>query len=1118
MDGISAEVLALIVTDKYRSGSKTNYTLKYMTKILNLWFFSGLSSSYLGKGLMVLIPKPGKSLSTHYKDKRPLTLSNEVPKTCISIIAKRFRNILTDHKILHPANRAYLRGGSVDPCHRLLIGLLEESNVEDKPLCGIFYDQSKAFDRIQWWHVEKMCHRFALPKVFKNFLMSYLKSSTTHIKSAYGLTDEVKLKNSVKQGDPLAGYIYICCMDVLHSHLGTFSAAHGVEIAPNLTISSIGYADDTFILSRCLKSLYVSHQYVVEFFTTHKLRLNSTKTVAFSRCLPQATESKLNFQVNDCNVNFNTETVFRYLGILYTTNLNWEQHLKHVERARIFPIWRRIIIGKFSLKQIRHIYTDLVVSVIDFSSRFFVIPKSFLERWDKLLYRGIVTALGTLYSSLSRDGLYSILGIRTLADCSIAASVSETMLVLNSESTEGKFLRRFYRHNLLPEGTYFPRPCKRNTYETNFNRMLKILKKQNIFLQMNYKSSALGIHKGNMCGSAGTFFTHCKDTKSVDVFTDGSTNHSDTSEISGYAAVIVHNHNLETAQVFQGTIYAKGNNDLAEAAAIICALEKIPHDLNICLYTDALSFINTTESYLSKTHREKMRTSGRAFLRRFHELCTKRKGSVTVKHVLSHSGLPDYLSKGNAVADIECKKARLANLPPDFTPEIGEHIYTLRIDYELVMGDYRKSIKNFQQQKMLVSWKHQKYQGHMARTHPRSLLNKLKQNLNLTPYVVQMATGTIPTGRILEHLPRFHNMEMCPFCDCYVPDTKIHFFNCPATILLLQNTPPPHHVSEKCLLSQQVDLMIASLDSTCLPDSPLSTCQYKALVRIYASRCIIQAERISKETFLFAIESVIPYKHKHTVDHNTIIQLAQCFHSSSLLSGGNPVFWKNCRRWFLMGENIPTILGGWSHRTQLIGASTVIDILVDCSFFKNTLTELFVLAQNTAYPTRIVFQSRQKSLSFEGLNCITTVNNDKVYTYIFQNEQGANGYHIDRSHFLEIFGTQPTFTCDGIFELPDPESEIRLRALLIPFWWVHGFNIIHLFGEFALGDLLEKYRDKKPLNDSICSCILGLTHPVLSNHSTIAMRREWLQNSKWLHNFGKEVFVNRKKMWRSFPR
>ena len=219
-----------------------------------------------------------------------------------------------------------------------------------------------------------------------------------------------------------------------------------------------------------------------------------------------------------------------------------------------------------------------------------------------------------------------------------------------------------------------------------------------------------------------------------------------------------------------------------------------------------------------------------------------------------------------------------------------------------------------------------------------------------------------------------------------------------------------------------------------------------------------------------------------------------------------------------MGKNIPTILGGWSHSTELIGASTIIDILVDSSFFKNTLTELFALALNTAYPTRIVFQSRQKSLSFPGLICIPTVNRDTVYTYIFQNDQGSNGYHIDRSQFLKLFGTQPTFTCDGNFELPDPETEIRLRALLIPFWWVHGFNIIHLFGEFVLGDLLEKYHDKKPLNDSICSCILGLTQPVLSNHSTNAIKREWLQNSKWLQNFGKQVFTHRKKLWRSFPR
>jgi len=997
-----------------------------------------------------------------------------------------------------------------------LTGLLEQSNTEDKELCGIFYDQSKAFDRIQWWHIENMCDRFALPTSFRNFVISYLKSSTTHIKSAYGLTKPVKLRNSVKQGDPLAGYIYICCMDALHSHLGNLSDKHGVQITPETTISSIGYADDTLILSHCLLSLHISHVFVVEFFKSHTLRLNISKTVAFSRCIPQILQNKFEFKINNSVIKFNTKKVFRYLGILYTPNLDWEEHLKNIERTRIFPIWRRICTGKFSITQIRYIYLDLVISVIDFSSRFFVIPKHFLERWDTLLYRSIIKAIGSLYPSLSRDGLYSVIGIRTLADCSLTASVSETMLILNSKSLEGKFFRQLFAKNLLPDGYYCSLPCRRNTHETNFNRMLKLLKKQDISLQMNYQSSELGIHKGYMCGSAGTLKNFDPCAKTVDVFTDGSTDPSDPSAISGYAAVIVTNKNLKDPQVLQGTIYADGNNYLAEAAAIICALETIPSFLNIRLYTDALSFLSATITFEEKTHREKIRTSARSFLRRFHELCNDRQGSVRMQHVRSHSNCKDYFSRGNNVADIECNKARLSSLVPDFTPEVGEHIYTIRIKNQLVLNDYRGEIKTFQEKRMLERWTKQKYQGQIAKTHGKLLLNTLNK-FRLTSYAIQMATGTIPTGRLLHHLPRFKDMIICPFCDCFVSDTNTHCFNCPKSIQLLQNNPPPLNNSVKILISTQVNLIFDTLDNTFASNSALSLSQHKAIVRMYVSRCIVQNVCISRKQFLSATQSLEFRKHKSTLNPKVFQALATCFNCTSLLSGGYPVFWKHCRRWYLMGEKIPQILGGWSDVTELLGASTIIDIFVDSYFFCK-LTNLLSMAHKTSYPTRIVFQSQIGSLDFPGVVCLTKASNQNVFTYIFHNDQGSKAFPIEKNMFLQTFKKQPEFSCSGDFDLPDPETEFRLRALLIPFGWIKNWNLLQYLGEFTLYDLLIQYSNREPLDISICSEILGITKPSPTDLSQISMRQDFAKYATWIRNFGKQVFCLRRKLWNSFPK
>ena len=106
----------------------------------------------------------------------------------------------------------------------------------------------------------------------------------------------------MKQGDPLTGYIYVMCLDGLHCLLSKPSE-FGVRI-PRCTlvsdngdvslsgdfasdvieevIASLGYADDTVILSETINGLHVLHTVVKEFFDTHHLVLNSSKTVAFA--------------------------------------------------------------------------------------------------------------------------------------------------------------------------------------------------------------------------------------------------------------------------------------------------------------------------------------------------------------------------------------------------------------------------------------------------------------------------------------------------------------------------------------------------------------------------------------------------------------------------------------------------------------------------------------------------------------------------------------------------------------------------------------------------------------------------------------------------------------------
>lgn len=211
-DGIPARLYHHII----HSTNPPNMPSLLLLRLLNLWYQSGKCPQSQVIGRMVLIPKPGKKPVTHYRNKRPLTMQPEFTKLLLRMLAHRLQNIFHQHDILHPAQTAYIRNGNVDKCLNLLLDQIEISREKHNQLFIVAYDMYKAFDRTPFWLIKLSCDRFGIPPIFQDFTLAYLQTSQTFIDTAYGNTRMFALKNSVKQGCPLAGYLYIMTLDTLH--------------------------------------------------------------------------------------------------------------------------------------------------------------------------------------------------------------------------------------------------------------------------------------------------------------------------------------------------------------------------------------------------------------------------------------------------------------------------------------------------------------------------------------------------------------------------------------------------------------------------------------------------------------------------------------------------------------------------------------------------------------------------------------------------------------------------------------------------------------------------------------------------------------------------------------
>ena len=89
--------------------------MKALHLILNLWYTHTDCPNWFSKGLICLIPKPGKENKCEYTDKRPITLLPDLAKIPMKIIATRLQSIF--HKwpsLLDHAQNGFIREGSCD--------------------------------------------------------------------------------------------------------------------------------------------------------------------------------------------------------------------------------------------------------------------------------------------------------------------------------------------------------------------------------------------------------------------------------------------------------------------------------------------------------------------------------------------------------------------------------------------------------------------------------------------------------------------------------------------------------------------------------------------------------------------------------------------------------------------------------------------------------------------------------------------------------------------------------------------------------------------------------------------------------------------------------------------
>jgi len=124
----------------------------------------------------------------------------------------------------------------------------------------LFVDFSKAFDSIHRGQMQKILLAYGIPEETVSGIMMLYKNTKSLVRSPDGDTDFFEILAGVLQGDTLAPYLFIICLDYalrtsvdIHNQLGlTLKTANGRR-HPAEKVTDADYADDLAFFSDSIK-------------------------------------------------------------------------------------------------------------------------------------------------------------------------------------------------------------------------------------------------------------------------------------------------------------------------------------------------------------------------------------------------------------------------------------------------------------------------------------------------------------------------------------------------------------------------------------------------------------------------------------------------------------------------------------------------------------------------------------------------------------------------------------------------------------------------------------------------------------------------------------------------
>jgi exonuclease III len=746
----------------------------------------------------IIVPILKKALGEkEMSNVRPISLQNSITKILTKLLSSRLGSILAKHRILHPAQEGFLKGGASFKCVDSLLDVWEHAKETKSGCFNLFYDIKAAYDSVRKKDLLRALHRIYLPDAFIQLVDDSLSDLTSCVRTVYGMTDEFEVKRSVRQGDPLSPLLFIIFLDALHAGLERNPLYGGIRDgycikSADVTIASKGFADDTIAVSSTKEGLKRQNEWVHAFAEHNHLELHPGKTQLVGREVGK-NEAMVNtdiFVAGNLVAAVGLDASITYVGVHICMDLTWNKQIASISSS-IGWYCHVALKNKLSVQRAIYFFNVYLMSKIEYGLRFVQASKEQLAGWDKSVVSCLCNLAG-LPRKMHPHAATLVLGLRLPSQQETAVKVSEAFLRLNGDGDCSKSAQARWNKDLAAER----KPIRSSTNRLvnvhhlainlgwTFKTVPALIGRRGQWKEHTLVPSGCTTYTMYLEGKSaqavfnyhGVFGT-VGESRQVKVFTDGSASlpaaylnrskdaikatsswglcyGNDWFNSSWYT--IPPESQLAANDVRGGVLvgdcidphFSQGIY-MAELQAIVRALMSLPITWTVTVVSDSQSSILAVDRFINGTsNRAKLRMSGRPMLGLLERLVHDREkngGKVKWEHVKSHTDVMDEHAAGNRCADFVAGKSRL-NAECMFDPlrlELGEKwIYIAQENGQVVYTDIRKAALHKCKEAAMDLWQSSSSQNTYACTDVLDLSSQV-MNGEYTAEVVKFIMCTL---------------------------------------------------------------------------------------------------------------------------------------------------------------------------------------------------------------------------------------------------------------------------------------------------------------------------------------------------------------------------------------